>query len=203
MTKNSGNSGKFIAFEGLDGSGSSTQVNMLADYFSKKGIKAHATKEPTNNLIGGLIRGQLTNHWKSSQICFQLLFSADRAHHLETEIEPSLSKGNVVITDRYMYSTFAFGPVEGPDMEWLEQINSKFRKPDLTILLKVPPKECVKRIDASRHNIELFEKEDKLTKVWANYEKIAKKYPNIIIIDGNRQKEDIHKDIINEVEKII
>ncbi len=195
--------GKFIAIEGLDGSGSSTQVNMLADYIFKKGLKAHITKEPTNNIIGGLIRGQLTNNWKTSQICFQLLFSADRAHHLETEIEPSLKKGNIVICDRYMYSTLAYGPVEGPDMEWLEQINSKFRRPDLTIILKVPPKVCIDRIKKTRHEIELFESEEKLTKVWQNYEKIEKKYKNIVIIDGNRPIEQIHKDIVNEVEKIL
>lgn len=195
--------GKFIAFEGLDGSGSSTQVKLLADYLFKKGLKAHTTKEPTNNIIGGLIRGQLTHNWNTSQICFQLLFSADRAHHLETEIEPSLEKGNTVITDRYMYSTLAFGAVEGPAIEWLEQINSKFRKPDLTIILRVPPKACMERIKASRHEVELFESEEKLAKVWENYEELAKKEKNIVIINGNRSIEEVHEDVIKHVEEIL
>ncbi len=195
--------GKFIALEGLDGSGSSTQVQLLSDWVFRKGLKAHITKEPTNNIIGGLIRGQLTNSWKTSQVCFQLLFSADRAHHLETEIEPSLKKGNIVISDRYLYSTLAYGPVEGPDMEWLEQINSKFRRPDLTIILKVPPKVCMERINKNRHEVELFESEDKLAKVWNNYEKIVKKYHDIVIVDGNRPVEKVHQDIAKEVEKML
>lgn len=195
--------GKFIVFEGLDGSGSSTQAKKLSSYLNSKGKKSFVTKEPTNNLIGGLIRGQLTHNWKTSQVCFQLLFSADRAHHLEIEIEPALKQSNIVISDRYYYSTFAFGPVDGPDMAWLEQINSKFRKPDLTILLKVSPEMCVERIKESRFDVEFFEKAEKLKEVWKNYEIVAKKYKDIVIIDGSRSVDEVHKDVVKAVEKVL
>jgi len=84
--------GKFIVIEGLDGSGSSTQVVRVANFLKERNKKIHITKEPTNNLIGGLIRGQLTGDWKSSSECLQLLFAADRAHHLEKELIPLLKK---------------------------------------------------------------------------------------------------------------
>lgn len=194
---------KFIAFEGLDGSGSSTQIKLLADYLNKKGLKVHTTKEPTNNLIGGLVRGQLTKQWKSSQTCLQLLFSADRAHHLEIEIDPALKKGNIVLTDRYMLSTFAFGSIDGVSIEWLEEMNKYFRKPDLTILLKVPPAECIARINKSRQGQELFEEAKKLEKVWNNYELLAKRHKNIVIIDGTQSEEKVHKAIVKEVERVL
>src|SRR3989338_2983887 len=111
--------GKFIVFEGLDGAGSSTQANRLADYLRLSGKKAIVTKEPTNNMIGGLIRGQLTSDWKTWPECLQLLFSADRAHHLEKEIIPLLKQGITVITDRYFFSTLAYGALEIKDMDLL------------------------------------------------------------------------------------
>lgn len=108
--KNNTYPGKFIVFDGLDGSGQSTQAGKLVDFlnlpeqklkFGHTGVQV--TKEPTSSLIGGLIRSQLTHEWKSSQECLQLLFSADRAHHLEKEIIPLLERGVTVICDRYFF----------------------------------------------------------------------------------------------------
>src|SRR3989338_8048368 len=94
--------GKFLVIEGPDGSGSSTQVALIKKYLEQKGEKVLDTKEPTNNLIGGLIRGVLTGEWKLGSYGLQLLFCADRAHHLEREIMPALEKGWNFITDRYL-----------------------------------------------------------------------------------------------------
>ncbi|MBC7074241.1 dTMP kinase, partial [Candidatus Parcubacteria bacterium] len=135
--------GKFIVFDSLDGAGNSTQVKLLADYLNKIGKKTHITKEPTSGLIGGLIKSQLTHDWKSSQICLQLLFSADRAYHLEKEVVPLLKRGINVISDRYFFSTLAYGNLEIKDLEWLIKINEKFLMPDLTFFLKVSPKVCI------------------------------------------------------------
>ena len=84
--------GVFIAFEGLDGSGSSTQVDILVRNLNSLGIKSISTKEPTNNIVGGVIRGVLTKEWQTSPGGLQLLFAADRAHHLEHKILPNLKK---------------------------------------------------------------------------------------------------------------
>ena len=103
--------GMFIVIEGLDGAGLSTQAGLLNDYFLKKSKNVLLTKEPTNGLIGGLIKAGLKNEWKTDNITLQTLYSADRAHHLATEIEPALKKNIIVICDRYVLSTLAFGKI--------------------------------------------------------------------------------------------
>lgn len=178
--------GKFIVFDSLDGAGNSTQVKLLADYLNSIGKRTHITKEPTSSLIGGLIKSQLTHDWKSSQICLQLLFSADRAYHLEKEVIPFLKKGINVISDRYFFSTMAYGNLEIKDLDWLIEINKKFILPDITFFLKVSPKICIERIKKDRFEITLFEKEKTLKKVWKNYEILAKKFKNVYIVDGEK-----------------
>lgn len=190
--------GKFIVFEGLDGSGSTTQAGKLREWLNKTPKesalgkpRAHLTKEPTNNIIGGLIRGQLTGDWKTRPECLQLLFAADRSHHLEKEVIPLLKDGVTVISDRYFFSTIAFGASEIADKEWLTEINKPFLLPDLTFLIKVSPKVCLQRIKGDRFSVELFEKEEALIKVWQNYEELAKKFADVYIIDGEKPIEDI------------
>jgi dTMP kinase len=187
--------GKFIVFDSLDGSGNSTQVKLLADYLNKIGKRTHITKEPTSYLIGGLIKSQLAHDWKSSAECLQLLFCADRAYHLEKEIIPLLKKGINVISDRYFFSTMAYGNLEINDLDWLIEINKKFLVPDLTFFLKVSPKVCIERIKKDRFEITLFEKEKTLRKVWKNYEILAKKFKDVFIINGEKPPEEIAKEI--------
>jgi len=203
--------GKFIVFDGLDGSGQSTQAEKLFDFLNlpEKKLKlgqagAHLTKEPTPNLIGGLIRSQLNHDWKSSPECLQLLFCADRAHHLEKEIIPLLEKGVSVVCDRYMFSTIAFGSFQIEDRDWLIALNSKFLLPDLTFFLRVSPKICIERIQVSRYEVDLFEKLEGLTKVWDNYERLSGEFENIHNLNGERPIDDIFGDIKKIVgEKII
>jgi dTMP kinase len=193
--------GKFIAFEGLDGSGSSTQAELLANSLKKMGHKAYTTKEPTNNLIGGLIRGTLTKDWSASPECLQLLFAADRAHHLDRTILPVIDKGNFIISDRYFFSTIAFGSI-AIDKKWLTQINSRFILPTLTFLIKVSPVECIKRIGKNRAQFELFEEKEKLQKIWRTYAMLAKDKKNkIIVINGERSIETISTEILSIVKE--
>ena len=187
--------GIFIVFEGLDGSGSSTQAGMLKDYLKKFGLKPHLTKEPTNNLIGGLIRGALTKEWQASIRCIQLLFAADRAHHLDREILPALKNGTVVISDRYFFSTIAFGSLDC-GVEWLKALNQGFLEPDIIYVIKVSPEECMKRIGKSRFEFELFEETEKLKKVWNTYEQLAQTHNNTHVIDGTRSKEEVHSEVV-------
>jgi dTMP kinase len=160
--------GRFIVFEGLDGSGQSTQVALLADRLKKDGHKIHVTKEPTNNLIGGLIRGALTAEWKPSNRILQLLYAADRGHHVEREIVPALAKGYIVICDRYYYSSMAFGSIN-LEAKWIEQINAEFPAPDHAFYIEVEPQTAIKRIHANRFEIELFEKEKEKGPCGCNY----------------------------------
>ena len=113
-------SGKFIAIEGLDGSGTTAQVQRLSQYFHSEKIHSLFTQEPTNNVIGGVARGCLTGDLKiNSAVGLQLLFAADRANHLEKEIIPALQAGTNVITKRYFLSSIAYGSVQINDQDWL------------------------------------------------------------------------------------
>lgn len=189
--------GKFIVFEGLDGSGKSTQAELLAGYLKEKRVKARLTLEPTQYLIGGLVRSYLAHDWRSTPECLQLLFSADRAYHLDREIIPSLKNGDAVVCDRYFFSTFAYGALEC-DLDWLIEANRNFILPDLTILLESEPRECIRRMAGERFSVELFEKEEKLVKVRENYHKIAERFEketDIRIINGDRAIGEIFEEV--------
>lgn len=186
--------GVFIDIEGLDGSGSSTQLKMAGEWLAKSNKKVFETKEPTNNVIGGLIRGALTNTLNLPLDSLQLLFAADRAHHLHREIIPMLQAGSVVLTDRYVWSTVAFGAIE-LDKEWLLTLNEHFLMPDITIFVQVSPQECVRRIKKSRFDVELFEEAQKLTKVWEGYTWLAAKFKEVHVVNGERPVEVVFGEI--------
>jgi len=194
--------GMLIAIEGLDGSGSSTQAGFLLDNLKKIKNKAFATKEPTNNIIGGIIRGQLSEDWKTDTTCLQLLFAADRAHHLEKTIVPVLKKGQTIISDRFFFSSIAFGSID-LDKNWLISLNKNFIYPDLTFIIKVPPVVCIKRIKTNRFNFELYEQEKKLEKAWKTYLWLSKKYKNVYIINGLKDKKKISEEIFKIVKRKI
>lgn len=192
--------GKYIVFEGLDGSGQSTQAALLVDFLNQQGINAFLTKEPTDMEIGKLIRRILKKEISVSPEALQRLFTADRADHLDAVIKPALSEGKWVISDRYFFSTFAYGFMNTP-MDWLIRIN-QFLMPDLTFLLKVQPKICLKRIDA-RGERQFFEEKEKLEKIWLGYEEVLKKFPEINLINGEQSVEKVFADIKKIVEKFI
>ena len=199
MIKNT-HPGLFIDFEGLDGSGATVQASLLSGILSKEGYRVHLTKEPTNYLIGGLIRGYLTKEWKTTPECLQLLFAADRAGHLEKEIVPKLESGRIVVTDRYAFSSVAYGSLD-TDSGWIEKINEKFIIPDLVFLVKVRPKICALRMKQSEYGMELFREEQKLIKVWKTYERLAKKYRNFHIIEGEKDETEIISEILKITKK--
>ncbi len=193
--------GKFVVFEGLDGSGLSTQSLLLRDWLISKGNNVVVTKEQTDGAMGGLIKSCLKHEWKTSPLALQLLFVADRAHHLAAEIEPALEEGKNVICDRYVFSTLAFGAL-GVDMDFLKTINTKFHKPDITFIIDCPPDVCMQRIGKSRFShTELFEEKSKFDKIRANYHSLLKYWPNVYLIDGNRPKDVIFAEIRAIAEK--
>ncbi len=198
--------GKFMVFEGLDGAGSSTEAAKLCSWLNEtnkdkfsEGVFAHLTKEPTNNLIGGIIRAQLTSVWQSNSECLQLLFAADRSFHLEKEIVPLLKKGVTVVSDRYFLSTIAYGASKIKDFEWLVKINEPFLLPDLIFLIKASPKTCLERIRKNRSSFELFEEEKILASVWNNYERLASRFENVFLIDGEKPADEV----FSEIKKVV
>lgn len=188
--------GFFVDIEGLDGCGASTQVALLAVRLRKEKIPAFITKEPTAGPVGDLVRSALRGGLRLSPASFQLLFAADRGEHLDNDIIPRLKKGQMVVTDRYAWSSVAFGSVD-LSREWLFELNRDFILPDLTIFIEVPPAVCLARLRKERGGLELVESESRLGYVWSTYHFLSAKYwwANIVMIDGNRPREEVHREI--------
>lgn len=151
--------GTFIALEGIDGSGKSLQARMLRDHMERLGRKCLLTAEPTDAMLGRIIREELAGRGSGmSPRTLQLLFVADRSWHVEKEIGPWLAKGGVVITDRYYGSTVAYGAALGLDTKWLLSTNSKFPEPDYTFMIKVSPQLAYERRHRRKATAEVLEK---------------------------------------------
>ncbi|MBI2625105.1 MAG: dTMP kinase [Candidatus Nealsonbacteria bacterium] len=188
--------GKLIVFEGLDGSGQSTQAGLLRDFLVFKDYQVILTKEPTKDSEAGKkIREVLDKKKKVSPEELQKFFAEDRKEHLEKVIIPALKEGKIAISDRYFFSTFAFGTGSGLDLEWLIKLNDNFLLPDLAVILRVSPKVCIERIKARGSVRTLFEEEDRLARVWKVYEVLPDRFENVHIVDGERSVEDVHENI--------
>ena len=194
--------GMFIVFEGLDGAGLSTQAARLAAFLTRRGEEVLLTKEPTASPIGQLIKSALNRHFAFSPFALQLLFAADRAEHLAKEIEPAMQARKIVISDRYILSSLAFGSVD-LERATLQQLNARFRQPDLTIILDTPPRVCLARIRENRDTIELFEEEARLEKVRAQYLALNEHFANTVIIAGDRAIEAVSQEIQAVVEQTL
>ncbi|MBI2626149.1 MAG: dTMP kinase [Candidatus Nealsonbacteria bacterium] len=188
--------GKFIVFEGLDGSGQSTQTNLLGDFLVGKGYEVILTKEPTKDSEAGQkIRQVLDKNTQVSPMYLQELFAQDRGEHLDNLIIPALKEGKMIVSDRYFFSSFAYGASSGVEAEELIKLNSEFLMPDLTIILKVRPEVCMERIGKRGGSQTLFEEAEKLKKVWQTYETLPRRFENAYIIDGEKSIEKVHENV--------
>lgn len=199
--------GKFIAFEGIDGSGKSTQVAMLAEKLRGMGVACYTTMEPTDSPIGSLIHQIMTGRIKMDNRVIAALFAADRLDHLLNEVDGILEKVNdgiTVVSDRYCLSSYAYQSVDIP-MDWVIAMNgqsNQILRPTVNIFIDVTPDIALERIAKNRFHQELYEKKSRLIKVRENYEKVFEKLgdeENIICIDGNRPKEIIAEDIWEKI----
>lgn len=185
--------GKFIAFEGIDGSGKSTQIKKLIQRLSNLGIRCYKTGEPTDSPIGSLIHQIMTGRITADNRVIAGLFIADRIDHLTNPTDGIIQKiqnGVTVITDRYYFSSYAYHGVD-LNMDWVIQGNSisaEVLRPTLTIFLDVPVQKALERISRGRFHMELFEKEERLTKVRDKYFEAFKKLQDVerfVIIDAD------------------
>ncbi len=185
----------FIVFEGLDGSGQSTQAKLLENYLKKKKFPVVLTKEPTlDSQAGRKIKEILDEKEKIGPDKLQKLFTRDRQEHLKNLIIPALKKRKMVISDRYFFSSFAFGSID-LDLKWLIGLNKKFLMPDITFILGVRPKICIERIKNRGKKITLFEKLKKLEKVWENYKTFPKKFPNVYMVNGEKTQSMVFEQV--------
>ena len=129
----------------------------------------------------------------------QLLFVADRGDHLRRTVKPALSAGKIVFSDRYLWSTIAYGSLN-LDKNWLLSLHRYCLYPDVSIFLEVKPKVCLQRIGLRGEGKTIFEEEEKLRRVWQTYQWLAKKFgEDIIIVDGERKSEVISREILNKI----
>ncbi len=195
----------FVVMEGTDGSGTTTQGNLLATALRSRGVEVLRTREPSDGPIGVLIRQGLRGEWMHRPGAEQvaLLFAADRVDHCQVEIGPALAAGHAVICDRYLGSSLAFQVVDGAggfDAAWLLDANRFARVPDLTIWLDVPVDLALERIDARGIPRERFEVEDTLRAVRERYEAMWRSPPPrlgpVVRIDGSGTIDDVHARVV-------
>lgn len=209
--------GKLIVFEGIDGSGKTTQAQKLVEELQNNGIEAVYTKEPTDGEIGKLIRRILVGEKKFEPVSFQYLFSADRVEHQE-EILELLKKGKTVVSDRYFWSSVPYGATDrGIDFKKNQNeanilivcysilsLYHQFIVPDKTIYLNADPATALDRLWKARHIPDIYDRIEKLEKIAAGYEWLIKKFPEeFIVIDANKAVDEVSKEMLVKLESVL
>ena len=192
--------GKFIVFEGLDGSGKSTQLERLEARLRALGRAVHRTAEPTGGDVGRAIRRALSGAEPRSTAQLAALFLADRIAHNE-EISAHLAAGEDVICDRYFYSSMAYqGPLTDPD--WVADMNRRcpaIAKPDLCVFLDVDYRKCKARLDAGRDKLEIYERDLGFMEATRNaFLEVIRRYADedrIAVVDADREKAAVAEDV--------
>ncbi len=189
--------GRFIVFEGIDGSGKSTQAKRLAEALEADGFQVVLTREPTDGPWGQKIRRIAANGRQGIDPRTELeYFVNDRAEHVTGVIAPALAAGSVVICDRYYYSTIAYQGALGLDPDFIRQENEqKFPRPDLVILLEVPPDTGRQRIEAGRAGgtNRGYERLEFLGRVTDIFDRLTD--DNIHRIDAARPEDEVFRDV--------
>lgn len=200
--------GKFIVFEGLDGCGKTTYIELIEKRLGLDGKRCEVTFEPTKNEIGKLIRRWLSGEITLDNYTAAALFAADRLDHI---MKPDgllglLNDSSYILCDRYYLSSFAYQSID-IDLDWVMRINSvsmdKLR-PDCHIFLDITPETALERLN-TRENLEIYEEYNKLKMIYESYRNVIDKLKdteNIIVIDGNRDITSVEDDIWNVIERI-
>jgi len=204
--------GLYIAIEGIDGSGKTTQIKLLRSYFEKKGRAVVITSEPRKeeNEIGRLIHKILNSKVHVPSSSMQYLYSAERIINHNTVVIPALKKGKVVITHRCFWSAVAYGVFDKREVRY-SNANTKaimvaqgilshyyqFIAPDITLYLDVAADVAIKRISGMKKSFEIYEKKKSLERVLLGYRYLTKHFPKeIIFLHGERSLQEVAKEVI-------
>ena len=205
------NRGRFIVLEGIDGSGTTTHVARLADRLRGLSVAVHATREPSDGPVGTLVRQILCGRvvvpgggapgWAT----MALLFAADRMDHVESDIEPFLAGGGVVLSDRYVASSLAYqsvcsGAEAAVAIEWIRTLNRYARRPDLMFILDVPPEIAAERRMRRGEAAQLYEQNEIQRALAVFYRDLVRHMPDerIVMIDGTGSPDEVHERIWSE-----
>ena len=199
--------GKFIVFEGIDGSGKTTQIEMLEKRLKDEGKKVFRTAEPTDAPSGKALREALSGAVKRPPTELAALFLLDRiTHNVDKEkgIKKLLDEGYFIICDRYYYSSLAYQGSE-IDGDWVARINLEcpdIEAPDVCVFLDLSPDEAIERISKNRETTEIYEKKEKLADVRQKYFKVFEKLKgrdNIKVVDASGSPEEVAERIYKAI----
>jgi dTMP kinase len=181
--------GIFICFEGLDGSGKTTQARHLVDYLTEQGYNAVYTREPSSGLFGEVIRKHvLRGDERVPTVVEAALFAADRLDHVRREIAPLLKEGRIVVCDRYVYSSIAYQGARGDvTSQWIERINEHALKPDLAIYIDVPAEIAVRRFKQKKSTMETLKTQRGVREIYGKLVKEKQLAP----VDGNASIQEV------------
>ena len=201
--ENKKTAGKLIVFEGIDGSGKSTQIELLCQTLKERKIPFYVTMEPSERPIGSMIRQILTGKAHADPKVIAALFTADRLDHLLNEVNGiarMVEEGMLVLMDRYYFSSYAYQSVDAP-MDWVIQANAlsaQTLRPAVNIFLDVDAEDALERITKNRGKTELFEEKERLIQVRERYMEAFEKLKDaerVEMVDGSREKDEIAKDV--------
>jgi dTMP kinase len=185
----------FIAIEGPDGAGKTTQAKRLKERLEAEDQPALYTNEPTKGPIGRLIRDMLSREISlTSADCMAMLFAADRLWHLDTIVLPALSQGLVVVTDRYDLSSLTYQAATGADLHRLRVLNEKALRPGLTIVLEISAEEQRERLVGNPDKLSVFDTDPDLQdKVRAAYNWSGALVPQdkVLHVDANGTEAEV------------
>jgi dTMP kinase len=205
--------GKYYAFEGIDGSGKSTQVEKIKKHLENLGQTVVITSEPqAEGAIQKVIRDALFAKVKIPSRAYQDLYSADRAVNHAEIVEPTLKHGNIVLTHRSFWSAVAYGILDLGDEYDFSRTSSiitsqgvfahyhQFLAPDKTFYLRVSAKHAVSRLSKMEKAKDIYEKEEKLAKIVTGYDKVVAEFPEeFVVIDGEQNEEEVTNDILKAI----
>ena len=197
--------GRFIVFEGIDGAGKSTQIALLRAALEKMGYTVHQTAEPTDLDTGKMLRAALSGKQARTACEMATLFTLDRIAH-NKEIGAALEKGEIVICDRYYYSSLAY---QGSlcDYEWVKGMNvgcPEIRRPDLCVFLDLAPKDAIARISARGEAAEIYEKEETLALFRDTFHRVfASLEDRVAIVDAAPAPDRIAAAVLDAVQQIL
>ncbi len=200
--------GLFITFEGADGCGKTTQINLLKDYLEKEGYDVILTREPGAKGLGEKVREILLNYdGVVSDRCESFLFLADRAQNIDIIVNPAVAAGKIVLCDRHIDSTVAYqGYGRGLDIDRIKMLNSlatNFKKPDLTIVFDIDVETSMQRVGKDKDRMESAGV-DFHNRVRDGYLKIAKEEPERIkVINSVQPIEKVFEELLEIVKKYL